>query len=561
MFKEEIIALLKKDVTGEIVLEVPPDNNMGDFAFPCFQLSKQFKKAPNIIAQELAKKIKPESFLAKVEVKGAYINFFINKTLLAQKVLKEIYEQKDKYGSSNEGNKKVIIDEFSSPNIAKPFHIGHLRSTILGNSLYKMFTFFNYKVIRINHLGDWGTQFGKLIVAYLKWKDDAYFKKDPINYLLEIYVKFHNEAKIHPEIDDQAREWFKKLEDGDKEALKLWAKFRHVSIDEFKRIYELLDVDFDSWDGESFYNDKMDSSIAQVEKNNLAIMDEGALVVKLDKFGMPAVLLKKSDEASTYHTRDLAAALYRLKTYCPQKILYVVGSPQKLHFEQLFKLLELIGIDKSKFVHVDFGQYRLEEGKMSTRAGKVIFMEDVLNKTIELAQKTINEKNPKLKNKKEVAKMVGLGAVFFSDLVNDRIKDIVFDWDKMLDFEGDTSPYLQYTHARACSVLRKAKEKKLGASTIIEYALLCSDVEKRLITLLSVFQEKIRESLQVYKPHILAQYLLLLARTFNEFYHSCPVITAQKNDLIEARLLLTSDSAQVIKNGLSLLGIDSPEEM
>ena len=322
-----------------------------------------------------------------------------------------------------------------------------------------------------------------------------------------------------------------------------------------------MGVEFDSWNGESFYNDKIESSIVEVEKHSLAIMDEGALVVKMDKWAMPALMLRKSDEASTYHSRDLAAALYRLKTYSPEKLLYVVGSPQKLHFQQLFKLLELMGIDKNKFIHVDFGQYSLPDGKISTRAGRVIFMEDVLNKAVELAQKTIDEKNPKLKNKKEVAKMVGLGAVIFSDLINDRVKDIVFNWDKMLDFEGDTCPYLQYTHARALSVLRKAAEKKLGASTIVDYAVLCSDVERRLITILSQFQERVREAISACKPHIVAQYLLLLARTFNEFYHACPVITADSKELSEARLLLTENSAQVIKTSLSLLGIKAPDEM
>lgn len=561
MFEKEIIQLLKKDVNGEIILEVPPNPDMGDYAFPCFNLSKQFKKAPNIIAQELAQKIKPEPFLARVEVKGAYINFYINKTLLAQKVLKEIYQQKEKYGSSTEGENKTIIDEFSSPNIAKPFHIGHLRSTVIGNALHNMFAFFGYKVIRLNHLGDWGTQFGKLIVAHLKWKDDAYFKKDPINYLLDIYVKFHAEAEKNPELDDEARQWFKKLEDGDKEALKLWAKFHHASIDEFKRIYKLLNVEFDSWNGEAFYNDKIDDAISEVEKKNLAILDDGALVVKLDKFAMPALMLRKSDGASTYHSRDLAAALYRLKTYSPEKLLYVVGSPQKLHFQQLFKVLDLMGVNNNKFVHVEFGQYSLPEGKISTRSGRVVFMEDVLQKTIALAEKTIDEKNPKLKNKKEVARMVGIGAVFFSDLVNDRTKDIVFDWDKMLNFEGDTAPYLQYTHARACSVIKKAAKEKLAPSSDVDYSLLHSDVEKRIVTLLAGFQPKVCEAINACKPHIIAQYLIVLGRTFNEFYHACPVIQPDHVQMSEARLLLVEDSMQVIKNGLALLGISAPEEM
>lgn len=561
MFKSEIIQLLKKDVIGEIVLEQPPDTNMGEWAFPCFQLSKQQKKSPNIIAQELAKKIKPEPFLSKIEAKGPYVNFYVNKTLLAQQTLKQIYKEQDKYGSSEEGKGKTIIVEFSSPNIAKPFHIGHLRSTVIGNSINKMLAFSGYKVVCLNHLGDWGTQFGKLIVAWLKWKDEKEFKKDPIMHLLELYVKFHDEAKTHLELEDEARQWFKKLEDGNAEAQKLWAKFKHVSLDEFKRIYSILNVEFDSWNGESFYNDKMDAAIAKVEKKHLAIMDEGALVVKLDKYGMPALMLRKSDEATTYHTRDLAAALYRLETYNPEKLLYVVGSPQKLHFQQLFKVLELLGLPTEKFYHAEFGQYRLPEGKMQTRTGNVIFMEDVLNKTIELAEKTVNEKNPKLKNKKEVARMVGIGAVIFNDLANDRIRDIIFDWDKMLDFEGDTAPYLQYTHARAHSVIRKAVEKDLAPAGDVEFETLHTDVEKRLIVLLAQFQDKIKEALNNYKPHIIVQYLLLLGRTFNEFYHANPVLRADKKNVQEARLLLVKCTAQVVKTGLALLGIKAPEEM
>ncbi len=561
MFKNELIKLLKKDVIGEIVLEQPPDNTMGDWAFPCFNLAKQQKKAPNIVAQELVKKMKPEPFLTKIEAKGPYVNFFVNKTLLAQKILKQIYDEKDNYGSSDEGKGQTIIVEFSSPNIAKPFHIGHLRSTVIGNSIHKTLKFFGYNVICLNHLGDWGTQFGELIVAWLKWKDEKKFKKEPIMHLLDLYVKFHDEAKKNPELEEEARQWFKKLEDGNADAQKLWAKFKHVSLAEFKRIYSILDVEFDSWNGESFYNDKMDAVIEEAEKKHLAIMDEGALVVKLDKHSMPALMLKKSDGASTYHTRDLTAAIYRLKTYKADKLIYVVGSPQKLHFQQLFKVLELIGLPSQKFCHAEFGHYRLPESKIQTRTGNVIFMEDVLNKTIELAEKTINEKNPKLKNKKETARMVGIGAVIFNDLANDRMRDIIFDWDKMLDFEGDTAPYLQYTHARAHSVLRKAGEKGLAPSTDAEFEALHTDVEKRLIVLLAQFQNKIKEALMNYKPHVIAQYLLLLGRTFNEFYHANPVIQADKKNVQEARLLLVKCAAQVVKNGLALLGIKAPEEM
>lgn len=558
MFQREIKTLLKKELKRDIELETPPDSTLGDYAFPCFQLAKEFKKNPVQIAQDLANKLKKPAFVDKIEAKGPYINFFINKSKLGEIILKQILKEKDKYGSESLGKGKTVAVEYSSPNIAKPFHIGHLRSTIIGQSIYLIHRFLGYKTIRLNYLGDWGTQFGKLIVAYLKWGDKNALKKDPIKHLLSIYIKFNKEAEKKKELADEAREWFKKLEQGNTEAIKLWAKFKHLSLDEFRRIYNLLNVEFDAYDGESFHKDKDKPILELLEKNKIAIEDQGAFVVKLDELKIPALMLRKSDKTTTYASRDLGAAYYRLKTYKPEKLIYVVGTPQTLHFRQLFAVLDKLGLNHKKFVHAPFGQY-LQDGKlMGTRKGNAVFMEEVLNKAVELALKTIEEKNPELKNKKDVAKKVGIGAVIFGDLMNDAIKDIEFNWDRILDFEGDTGPYLQYTYARAKSILRKAKKLDLKK---IKCELLEDAVEKKLVMHISQFKESVLHACRDYKPHILAQYLLELGRTFNEFYHACPVLKEENKDLQKARLILVQCTSQVIKNGLGLLNVEVCEEM
>ena len=559
MFEQKLKDHLKKELGEDVVLEIPPDFSMGDYALTCFTFAKKLKKNPNQIAQDFVKQIKKPDFVEKLETKGAYVNFFLKKSKLAERLLSNIFKEKDDYGSAKLGKGKTIVIDFSSPNIAKPFSIGHLRSTMIGNSLYKIHTKLGYKVVRVNHLGDWGTQFGKLIVAHLKWGDKNRLKKEPIQYLLDIYVRFHEEAEKNKELEDQAREWFKKLEDGDAQAQKLWAEFKHLSLDEFRKLYDILGVDFDSYNGESFYNDKIEDAIKTVEKKDICELNEGALIVPLKT--MTPLMLRKSDEASTYAARDLAAIFYRIKTYKPEKIIYVVGAEQTLHFQQLFSVAELCGISKEKLTHVAFGLYRFPEGKMSTRKGKVIFMEDVLNKSIELARKVIDEKNPKLNDKENVAQVVGVGAIIFGDLVNDRVKDVLFDWNKILDFEGDTAPYLQYTYARASSIIRKAKEEKLIVSEKVDFEMIKEEVEQRLVSKLSRFQNSIFDALNNYKPHIIAQYLLELARTFNEFYHKCPCIQEKDKDVKTARLLLIDCSRQVIRNGLDLLSIRLVEEM
>ncbi len=560
-FQEELQAFVKKELKVDIPLEIPPSSELGDFALPCFQLAKQLKKAPPIIAKDLALKLKKPSFVEKIVCNGPYLNFFLKKTVLSEKTLLDIEYQKEKYGTSAEGKGKTAVLDYSSPNIGKLFHFGHLRSTVVGNSIGKLFSSQSYKIVRLNYLGDYGTQFGALIYAYLTWGDKKKMQKSPLKYLVELYVKFHNEAQKNPKLVEEAKAWFKKLEDGNTEAVKLWSKFRQESLDEFKRIYDVLGINFDSFDGEAHIAKQTDSAIALCEKKKITQISEGALVVPLKGFEIP-FMLRKNDGATTYAARDLAGIIYRMNTFKPAKLVYVVGREQCLHFQQLFAVAELLGYSKDKFEHVDFGFYLSPEGgKMATRKGKPIYMEDVLNETIELALKTINKKNPKLKNKEEVARMVAVGALFFGDLMNDRNKDIVFDVNRFLDFEGDTGPYLQYTYARASSIIRKAKENKLSVTTKVKFDALKEPSEARLITLLSEYPLAVSDALKHYKPHIIAQYLLQLGRGFNEFYHSCPCMQETDKDKQKARLLLIDCTRTVIKNGLGLLGITAPDEM
>lgn len=559
-FRKQIIDLLVKETKlppseVEHMLSVPPNPAMGDYAFPCFRSGKNPKEA----AEKLQKQIKLPYFLSKIEVAGPYLNFFLHPLLLVESTLTAVLSEREEYGHQDLGTGKKIVIDFSSPNIAKPFGIGHLRSTVIGNSLCKIYRFLGYEVIGINHLGDWGTQFGKLIVAYHKWGKEKELKKEPIKHLLKLYVKFHEEAERDGSLDDQARLEFKKLEEGNKQSLALWKVFKDLSLAEFQRIYDLLGVSFDSLNGEAFYNTVIEETLRDLQKAAPTEMSEGALIVNLKKYNLPPLLLRKSNESTTYHTRDIAAALYRLRTYHPEKVIYVVGSEQKLHFQQLFTVLKLGGWNNDNFVHVDFGLFRFPEGKMSTRKGRVIFLEDVLEKAISQAEKVIEEKNPSLANKKEVAKVVGVGAIIFGDLSSDRIRDVDFDWNRMLSFEGETGPYLQYTHARACSILRKAGLKK-NKSAKIDFKLLSSPEELALAKDFSLFPNIIVTAAQSYKPHHLAQYLIKLAQKFNDFYHSCQVISEEKKRMA-ARCALVDGARQVLANGLSLLGIEALEEM
>ncbi len=555
--KEEVIKLLVsagvEKPMAESLLEIPPDPAMGDFAFPCFKLAGKLRKSPVQVAKELEGKLKWSKGVEKIMAVGPYLNFFVNKGKLMAEVLERILKEKEKFGSEAKGKGKTIVIDFSSPNIAKPFNITHLRSTVIGNALYKIFSAGGYKVVGVNHLGDWGTQFGKLMVAYKKWGKEGKLEKEPIEHLLKIYIKFHKEGEKELSLEEEARKWFKRLENGDKEAVDLWKRFKELSLKEFEQMYKRMGVHFDSFNGEAFYNDKMEAVIDEAEKKRLVKKSEEALIVELGE-RMPPLMLKKSDEATTYATRDLAAALYRLKEYNPEKVLYVVGAQQNLHFQQLFKTLELMGYPAEKFVHVNFGTMSFAGRKLSTRKGEVIFLEEVFGGAVRLVEEIIKKKNPALKNKKEVAEMVGLGAVFFWDLSNDRVNDIVFDWQRVLDFEGDTAPYVQYTHARACAILKKAKAGKA------DYTLLKEGEEIALVKALGRLPEVVQKSAEEYKPHHVAKYLLEVCHLFNEFYHKHQVLV-EEGKLRTARLSLVSATKQVLANGLYLLGIKAPEEM
>lgn len=563
-FKESIAELVSSQVenlTREEVLElieVPPDFKMGDYAMPCFKLAKAYRKAPNMIAEEIANQISSNENFEKVENAGPYVNFFVNKVKLAESVLAEVNEQNEMYGSSKMGEGKTVIVEFSSPNIAKPFHIGHIRTTVIGNSLYKIYKFLGYNTIGINHLGDYGTQFGKMIVAYRNWGDKATIESDPIPELLKLYVKFHDEAKAHPELNDEARLWFKKLEHNDPEAKALWQWFIDESMKEFNKVYEMMNVHFDSFAGESFYSDKMPAIIDELEEKGLLVESQGATIVDLEPFNLPPSLIKKSDGSTLYTTRDIAAAKYRKDTYDFYKNIYVVGSEQKLHFEQWMKVVELMGYEWAKdCIHVPFGMVNLQGGTLSTREGNVVFLNDVLNKAVEKTAEIIEAKNPNLENKETVAKQVGIGAILFQELFNGRIKDYEFNWDRALSFEGETGPYVQYTHTRATSILKKAN---MEVSTAVDYSLLTDEASVNVIRTMEGFPKAIVDAMEKNEPSIITRKTVELAQGFNRFYQECPILNAEE-DVKAARLLLVAAVKQVLKNGLTLLGIEAPEKM
>jgi arginyl-tRNA synthetase len=540
------------------LIEVPPNKDMGDYAFPCFKLAKIFRKAPNMIAEDLAKEIELTEAVAKVINLGGYVNFFVNKTQLAETVINKVLSEKKDYGRSNLGKDETVIVEYSSPNIAKPFHIGHIRTTVIGNAIYKLYESQGYKTIRINHLGDYGTQFGKLIVAFKKWGDKKVVEENPIPELLKLYVQFHEEAENHPELEDESREWFTKLENGDEEAKELWQWFRDESLKEFDRVYDLLDIQFDSLAGESFYSDKMDGVIKTLDEKNLLEDSKGAKIVDLEPYNIPTALITKNDGSTLYMTRDLAAAIYRKETYNFDKCIYVVGSQQALHFQQCFKILELMGYEWAKDLdHVQFGMVSLEEGTMSTRKGRVVFLEDALNQAVDKTKDIILAKNSDAKNVDEISKQVGVGAVIFQELSNSRIKDYTFSWERTLSFEGETGPYVQYTHARCCSVIRKYGEP---VSADINFDLLVDEGSSEVLKQIESFNKNILSALRKNEPHIVTRFVLDLAQVFNKFYHDNPILVDDV-ELKKARIALVEATRQTIENALALLGMKAPERM
>ena len=564
----EIISGVVPELTLEEIaetIEVPQDSKMGDYAFPCFKLAKVMRKAPPIIAQEIAAAVAEKGAFSKVEAVNAYVNIFLPKDELGREVLRAINEEGDAFGTCNLGAGKTVIVEYSSPNIAKPFHIGHIRSTVIGNSIYKIYKALGYDMIRINHLGDYGTQFGKMICAYRKWGKKEDVEREPIKTLLGYYTKFHEEAENDPSLEEEARATFAKLEKGEPEEVELWQWFRDESLKEFNRVYRMLGIEFDSYNGESFYSDKMPRFEKELEDKGLMKESQGAQVVDLEEQGLGTALIKKSDGSSLYITRDIAAAVYRKETYDFYKNIYVVASQQMLHFQQLFKILELMGYENVSrgCIHVPFGLVSLEEGVMSTRQGRVVFLEDVLNSAVEKTREIIAEKNPDADNIDEIAAQVGIGAVIFNELSNNRIKDYTFKWDTVLNFDGETGPYVQYTHARCASLLRRAGDevvKKAEAMDGIDFNYINSENAHELVKLLYAYPDAVKAAGEKYEPSIVTRHIIDVAQAFNRFYHDEHIIT-ENEDEKTAKIALVIAAKTVIKNGLALLGVHAPDRM
>ncbi|WP_369108809.1 arginine--tRNA ligase [Enterococcus faecium] len=549
---------VKDDLTLEQVeqlLENPKSAEHGDVAFPAFSLAKVYRKAPQQIAADLAEKIDSANF-EKIEVVGPYLNFFMNKELISKKVLQTVVKEKEHYGDSNIGNQGTVPIDMSSPNIAKPISMGHLRSTVIGNSIGFIMEKIGYQPIRINHLGDWGTQFGKLIVAYKKWGTEEAVKAEPINELLRLYVQFHEVAETEPELNEEARAWFKRLEEGDKEAIQLWQWFRDESMKEFNKIYDLLEVRFDSLNGEAFYNDKMDEIVKLLEEKHLLNEDKGAEIVDLSAYDLNPALIKKSDGATLYITRDLAAALYRKRTYDFKQSLYVVGNEQSYHFKQLKAVLKEMGFDWSDDMHhIPFGLITQGGKKLSTRKGKIVLLEEVLNEAIQSAKEQISEKNPDLENKDAVAKQVGVGAVVFHDLKNDRLNTFDFNLEEVVRFEGETGPYVQYTHARAVSLLEKAG---FVPSETADYAL-NDDTSWEVVKLVQKYPETVLSAGEKYEPSVIAKHAIKLAQAFNKYYAHTKILADDEQK--EARLALVYAVTVLLKEDLRLLGLHAPDKM
>ena len=552
-----LLPVLSEHLTEEQIanlVEIPANSDHGDLAFPVFQLAKVFRKAPQMIAEEVATQVEDTHF-DKVVATGPYVNFFLNRKAVSNKYIHEVLENEN-YGATNVGNGRNVVVDMSSPNIAKPMSMGHLRSTVIGDSLSHLYRKIGYNTININHLGDWGTQFGKLIVAYKLWGDEATVKADPVNELVKLYVEFHVKVEEQPELEDEARATFKRLEDGDPEVVALWQWFKDESIKEFDKVYEMLDVHFDHYMGEAFYNDKMDEHIQYLEEHNISEIDRGATIVRLDDEELPPALIKKSDGATLYLTRDIATAYYRQRTFDFAKNIYVVGNEQSNHFKQLKAVLAKMGNEWAKdMVHVAFGLITINGRKMSTRKGEIVLLEDVLTEASELALEQIEEKNPTLANKEEVAQQVGVGAVIFHDLKNDRMNGFNFSLDEVVKFEGETGPYIQYTHARSHSILAKYG-KDINCSNSFE---LSDDYSWEIIKKISQYPQVILSAAEKYEPSILAKYVMQLAQLFNKYYGNTRILDEDAE--IEARIALVKAVASVLKDGLNLLGIAAPEKM
>ncbi len=549
-------ALGAEDIEKSI--EIPKKKEMGDYAFPCFKLAKTFRKAPQMIAQDIAKNLKSDIF-EKVDIQGGFLNFKLKPTIFGDLLFEELNAKGDEYGNSDIGAGKKIVVEFSSANIAKPFHIGHLRSTMIGNSLYRIYKTLGYDAVAVNHLGDYGTQFGKLISAYTRWGNKDEIEKDPIGEFLKLYVKFHDEAEKDQSLEDEARAIFTKLENGDEEVETLWKWIKDLSLKEFMKVYDMLGVSFDSYNGEAFYSDKMDEVLEILRDKNIVENDGGAEIVNLAEYNMPNALITKSDGSTLYVTRDLAAAIYRIREYAFSKNIYVVAYQQDLHFKQLFKILELMGFEDAKnCVHVNFGMVSLEDGTLSTRKGRVVRLEEVLLKAKQMSLDLIEEKSPNLENKEKVAEQIGFGAIIFQDLYNQRVKDYTFSWKNALSFEGESAPYVQYAHARANTLIEKS-----GISPTfkgIDTSLITDEASQDLIKTLIAFPEAIVSAMEQNEPSKISRYCVNLAGEFNKFYNKNQ-INVEDKEVKKARIALTAATKQVIKKALWLVGVESPNKM
>ena len=558
---KRINAITNVDVASlESYIEVPPNTELGDFAFPCFKLAKELKKAPPMIANELKEQLSEDEVISRIDVVGGYLNFFINKSAFVKNVLTDVLAKGDDFGKSDIGNGKTIVIDYSSPNIAKPFHIGHLRTTVIGGALYKMYKAVGYNVVGINHLGDWGMGISKSIAGYEMWKDEYTFDENAIYSILDIYVRFNKLEKEDPTMTDKARDVLIRLENHDEETTKLWKWIIDVSLENYNKVYALLGSEFDSFNGEAFYNDKMDRVVAELEAKGILKDSEGAKVVEMPEENMPPCIIITSAGTTIYATRDLAALLYRIDNYNFEKALYVVGSEQSLHFKQVFKTLELMGYEKyaASCEHIPFGLVLDENGEKigSRKGGKLPTLEEILNESIEKSLQIIEEKNPTLENKEEVAKMVGVGAIIFNDLSNNRIKDEIFDWNQLLNFTGETGPYLQYTYVRTNSIMKNANVELDNINT--DELLDKEAIE--VIRKLSEYPDTVLSAVNKNEPSLISRHLIDLAQSFSRFYNEHQII-CENEDTKKARVALSKAVGTTIKNGLALLGIKTPEKM